>query len=462
MIEINDIVFKQLWNKDLTILEPIVLELGTFVQKNELVINESDWLNLNIKYDKETLRDALTISVLHYKLNFPFEVISEDEVQKCFNSIRNLNVSREIIIPDRNSYKKNGEIKKKTVVEKFPDYKYSYEKCGICLINGNPKYNDVSDFFQSKNRHKCGDWSRCSTYDAWTTGKSLRMNLGALWRNVTPNNINRTCLKTSLRLSTYIASQFKPTIAKILYDAYKTEKVIDISCGWGDRLAGFYCSNAKEYYGFDPNPDTFNTYKEQCIYYEKMLGNEQPKIKQTEKSFIVEGFKRVLIQNKPAEDANYKLIPNDVDFVFSSPPYFSAELYGKGRCGEEDQSWCRYKKYDEWEKRFFHPVLEKCWEKLDENRGIMAINIVDVIIKNVRHLICERMIEHMTNTTNAQFVGQIGMKMTMRPNTRTDDIEFEQNNKIPFIEPIWVFKKALDQRDILCYNKSVDIEDLFE
>jgi hypothetical protein len=460
-MNVSEVVLKQLKCKDLEVLEPIVLEIGTFVQENELVIGEADWSNFNGKYDKETLRDAMTIAVLHYKLNFPYEIITEHDVQKCFNSVRNLKIANEIIIPEEVTYEANGEMKTKTVLEKFKDYKYSYENCGICLINGNPRYNDVSDFFQSKNRHQCGTWAACSTYEAWMTGNGLRRNLGAIWRNVTPNKINRTCLKTSLRLSTYIATQFKPTIAKILYDAYKAEKVIDISCGWGDRLAGFYCSDAKEYYGFDPNPDTFEVYKTQCLYYERMLGNPSPCVVEMDDYFYIDGIKKVLIQNSPAEDANYELIPDDIDFVFSSPPYFSMEAYGKGKANEEAQSWCRYKTFEEWEKGFFHPVLEKCWNKLSD-RGIMAINIVDVIIKNTRHLICEQMIDHMVNATDAEFVGQIGMKLNMRPNTRTDDIQFDQTNKIPFVEPIWVFKKALDERDIMCYNKSVDIEDLFE
>ena len=35
--------------------------------------------------------------------------------------------------------------------------------------------------------------------------------------------------------------------------------VLDTSCGWGDRLAGFFASDAEEYYGCDPNPNTYAT-----------------------------------------------------------------------------------------------------------------------------------------------------------------------------------------------------------
>ena len=31
----------------------------------------------------------------------------------------------------------------------------------------------------------------------------------------------------------------------------KAKRVLDTSCGWGDRLAGFFSSSAEEYYGCD-------------------------------------------------------------------------------------------------------------------------------------------------------------------------------------------------------------------
>ena len=68
----------------------------------------------------------------------------------------------------------------------------------------------------------------------------------------------------------------------------------------------------------------------------------------------------------------------------------------------------------------------------------------------------------MEEKDQCEFQAQIGMRMNLRPNTRNDDVSFDQTNKIPFVEPIWVFKKALDKRDILSYNKCEDIEDLFE
>ena len=65
---------------------------------------------------------------------------------------------------------------------------------------------------------------------------------------------------SAFRLGTYIATQFKPNVAKAIYHMTDAKKVLDTSCGWGDRLAGFYASDAEEYISCDPNPNTFQKY----------------------------------------------------------------------------------------------------------------------------------------------------------------------------------------------------------
>ena len=65
---------------------------------------------------------------------------------------------------------------------------------------------------------------------------------------------------SAFRLGTYIATQFKPVVAKAIYQMTNAKRVLDTSCGWGDRLAGFFASDAEEYYGCDPNPNTYARY----------------------------------------------------------------------------------------------------------------------------------------------------------------------------------------------------------
>ena len=76
---------------------------------------------------------------------------------------------------------------------------------------------------------------------------------------------------SAFRLGTYIATQFKPNVAKTIYQMTNAKRVLDTSCGWGDRLAGFFASDAEEYIGCDPNPNTYKRYMEQIKMYNSFL-----------------------------------------------------------------------------------------------------------------------------------------------------------------------------------------------
>ena len=72
----------------------------------------------------------------------------------------------------------------------------------------------------------------------------------SIWRGInSERHLREGTYMSAFRLGTYIATQFKPVVAKTIYDMTKANTVLDPSCGWGDRLAGFFASNATEYYG---------------------------------------------------------------------------------------------------------------------------------------------------------------------------------------------------------------------
>ena len=69
---------------------------------------------------------------------------------------------------------------------------------------------------------------------------------------------------------------------------------------WCEKKSGFYInSNAEEYYECidDPNPNTFQRYKKQCIEYEKILTGNEPWwcMYFEDDKFISEGTKKVVI-----------------------------------------------------------------------------------------------------------------------------------------------------------------------
>ena len=226
---------------------------------------------------------------------------------------------------------------------------------------------------------------------------------------------------SAFRLGTYIATQFKPVVAKTIYDITNAETVLDTSCGWGDRLAGFFASKATHYYGCDPNPNTYKNYQKQIEEYSKFFPN-----------------KTVKIWRCGAEDLPYNELP-DIDCAFTSPPYFSTEQYNKGGEYEEDQSWSKFNEYEKWRDSFYLPVAEKTLSK----SKYMFVNIMDPKIKNKRY----RSSDELVDTFKDKFLGQVGMRIMQRPQGTKKFKTKEELNifmAMTYIENIWCFGEKID------------------
>jgi len=181
--------------------------------------------------------------------------------------------------------------------------------------------------------------------------------------------------------------------------------------GWGDRLCGFYASQtATEMYGFDPNPAVFETYREQCEAYEKYLSDDYDvTISNSQEELHCIGKKTVHAFNVAAEDVDYSSLPDDIDVMLSSPPYFCREKYAKGSDKVDLQSWYRYKTLDDWMERFMKKVLSESWSRIKIG-GFVCINISDVNLRGERYPICDELIDYMVaNLNGCEFKGVIGI-----------------------------------------------------
>jgi 16S rRNA G966 N2-methylase RsmD len=258
------------------------------------------------------------------------------------------------------------------------------------------------------------------------------------------NEITKKTIASSITIGTQIPSQFRPSVAKIIYDVFNAKIVLDFSSGWGDRLAGFYCSNAKEYYGVDPNTRVYNTYKDQIELYSRLTEGKTSKI-----------------INKPAEDIDYDSLP-EVDLVFTSPPYFDVERYSE----QDTQSWIRYSNLESWKNDFLFNVLGKIWKKVKRG-GYMIINISDISSysqTNTRLHICDDMVNYMKRFDDFRYIKGMGMPLSFKPNQSTimskeTTEEITKENAI-FVEPMWVFGK--DVNELNFKKKDYNVDDLFE
>jgi hypothetical protein len=387
-------------------------------------ISNTDWKWLSQKYDKDDIRQSLAEYIISNNIPFPLKEISEERFKKLF-----IRFCKKSFLED---YKDFDD-----VLERY-DYRYKYQDNPLKVIDKSHFYNDVSDYFQQENRMKCGSNSVASPIEIWNSREKLNTMNWHFWRSgvMSDNGLTDKTFRSGFRLGTYNATQFRPSVAKALYEKHNAVNVLDTSCGWGDRLAGFYATRStKLYVGCDPNPDVYEVYKQQCVQYEKLLGTKSPNLIEKENYFECVGVKTTKIWNLPSEDVNWSLYNDTFDLYFTSPPYFDTEKYASDTNKIENQSWSRYSSFESWKNNFFFPVSEMVWPTIKQG-GFMMINIIEPRVKSGKRMnLCDDMVDHFITFDDCHYIGKIGMRMMARPNA-------EELTGV-FIEPIWTFRKGV-------------------
>ena len=111
----------------------------------------------------------------------------------------------------------------------------------MSLIKGDTNvFNYVSDYFMNDLRmhlvvHMVLNLQYKDGMMVIIFGVFLKRDL--IWRGVNDaKELSRDTYTMSFRLGTYIATQFKPIVAKTIYEMSDAKTVLDTSMGWGDRL----------------------------------------------------------------------------------------------------------------------------------------------------------------------------------------------------------------------------------
>jgi tRNA1(Val) A37 N6-methylase TrmN6 len=358
------------------------------------IYNQSEWSNILIKYPE------------------PIDSVKED----IWNKTRNLDLKKEITLNqsiedfellkslDTTDLIKQGDV--------FSRYEYKWD-IGDRYIDSCNIGNKSSNHFHQATRWKCDSINSPSPERNWNEKKFFFTLLNSLW-SLKVKEVSLDTLRTCMSMRKYIASQFRPSAAKCLYDHFKAKRVLDFSSGWGDRLsAAMAASTVEQYMGIDPNEELFEDYKKQINCFNTN--------------------KNIQMINAPAEDVfnNSLIAKEDIepDMIFTSPPYFIVERYSRN----DTQSWVRYKKIDKWLEGFLFPVLSGCLSILKPN-GILAINISDVYCNHTINHICDPMNDFINSTKLAKKVDNINYRMAKRINSKS-------NKKGIFVEPIWIWKK---------------------
>lgn len=357
--------------------------------KGEIYLSQSEIRKLTDKYDIEDIIKILGEIV--DEIPFPYSEYTEQEIKDDFNALKNSHL--EII---------KGEWTSHRVGDSIP---LLYKGEHIRFPRTNNIGGKVSNQFTEKLRLSTPHARYKSWVDLWSAKRKYWLKY-FFSQKMWSGEMKQSSLKKGLG-GQYNCSQFKPLIAKSLYNSFGAKRVLDFSAGWGDRLVGFLASNAESYIGIDPNTKLHEPYKSISSPY-----------KEKETKFIC----------SPAEDVDYTKIK--YDFVFTSPPYFDLERYSQ----EETQSWKRYPSIERWKCEFLFPTLESIWKSLDHN-GRMVVNISDVYSKGNIEEICSPMLKHM-KSLGATYEGVIGYEMNQRTSVSTS------KGKLPFCEPMFVWSKG--------------------
>ena len=381
------------------------------------VMNTNQFIDVTNRFGKEEFRKTLAEFITKEKPPYPLKRFTKEKVIDNFHKLKKADYVKYIMSSN------------KEVIEKYDDYKYPYSKYGLGVIDAPSTFNYVSDSFMNDLRMACGSYGFKSPVQRWNDGDNIWGAFGPIWRGVNDAKVlSRKTYTMAFRLGTYIATQFKPIVAKTIYEMSDAKTVLDTSMGWGDRLTAFYASNATHYIGCDPNPNTFARYKDMIEFYDKLTG----------------GKKTTQIYNCGAEDLPWNEIEN-VDCAFTSPPYFSTERYNEGGEKEELQSWFKFNEYESWRDNFYLPVSQNTFDSLSD-KGVMLINILDPKVKGKRYRSGDELVDMLL----PHFMGQVGMRIMQRPQGaavfKDDDGNFDKAamdkfmNKI-YIENVWYFAK---------------------
>jgi 16S rRNA G966 N2-methylase RsmD len=152
-------------------------------------------------------------------------------------------------------------------------------------------------------------------------------------------------------------TQFKASLTRAVIQHFGAKRLLDFSAGWGDRLIGAIGANVDRYVGVDPNTEL-------QVGHNRIIQQLAGPLDAAKFSIIYDPFQTAELSAADREQG--------FDLVFTSPPYFSFEIYSH----DERQSVSQYRGFMQWMLNFLFVSLHKAWQVLND-LGHLAIHISD-------------------------------------------------------------------------------------
>lgn len=320
------------YDSDNTINPPWLINTN----KSKAIIIDGEQLTAEYIWNKKGKeRENLVEKVFqHYrKVGFPYPKLSDDELKKSYEKLKKFDPKS---IVNENDQIKNTNSNGLEIVKHF---------CGELFYNAKVEggrsvlevFND-DDLLKKTLKNRMG----------WNTTKEdgeIRPYIFGINDKMLIQGFRSSGLSKAI-------SQFKIGIAQYLYSEYciKDGWILDYSSGWGNRLLGAMSKNYK-YIGIDPlTADNLN------IMINYFLGEKNNDYK--------------IIKGCSEDESVYKDIP-EINFCFSSPPYFLLESYSPNIT----QCYNNFPIYSDWLEKYWKATVKNCYNKLKQNGYFgLAIN----------------------------------------------------------------------------------------
>lgn len=164
----------------------------------------------------------------------------------------------------------------------------------------------------------------------------------------------------------------------------------DYSCGWASRMLSAMKHNVN-YFGTDPNTELIDGLNKIVEDYDEINGTE------SNVKLYCQGSETFIPEMK-----------DTIDFAFSSPPYFTLELYNIG-----NQSCTEETSYEDWLTNYIKPTIDNIWEYLKTD-GVFAINIKDVFVNKVTYNLVDDINNMISQSGKFEFVCTHDLKNNKR------------------------------------------------
>lgn len=340
----------------------------------------------DIKNKDEYINDIIQ-KVSNGTITFPYLKYFIKNVDELFS---NLQEYKPVVIDSHKAQPRIG------------NYKYG-NKSNVYILSDDNTYfsmNIITELYSEEVRMKCFEKGLPAPIEKWKDPNVLHAALDICinkYKKVDGFILHEALWQTGMIRA---CTNYKPSVCVALAKFFDSKRVLDLSCGWGDRLIGFLAADVEVYDGCDPSPDTYPRYQE-IIKNHSNKGNN---------------IQSVNIVKCKAEE--YSVKSNYYDLFHSSPPFWTKEIYATNDPNVSLKSWIN---------DFLYPYL------ITAHKGLMHGGILSIYISDFAGAMgmCDIMNDFIKNSLKCKFIMVIGLA-TVKNAGEEPSRAF----------PIWVWQKV--------------------